>query len=215
MSGNSLIFLCRPVGRVHGVVGKVHTLFAARPGHTGTPRPRAESATRKALTRQQQRGGRQSPRTLVGRVHTPARHCAAYTGAGRDALWSRWRPARSWCKHKRSLLLAALLATHGEWADGLLPIKRGIHSRRLHCVDAERLLMTHPGIENSVTERDEPLISAILVHVPLTSLRTSAARALAAAYRWPPRSAPESSPVAHRADFHRARAGGVPAIAPS
>ena len=52
MSGNSLIFLCRPVGRVHGVVGKVHTLFAARLGHTGKPRPSAESATRKALTRQ-------------------------------------------------------------------------------------------------------------------------------------------------------------------
>jgi hypothetical protein len=46
-------------------------------------------------------------------------------------------------------------------ADGLLPIKRGIHSRRLHCADAERLLMTHPGIENSVAERAKPLISAI------------------------------------------------------
>jgi hypothetical protein len=52
MSDNSLIFLCRPVGRVHGVVGKVHTLSDARLRHTGKSRPSAESATRKALMRQ-------------------------------------------------------------------------------------------------------------------------------------------------------------------
>lgn len=62
---------------------------------------------------------------------------------------------------------AALLATHGEWADGLLPIKRGIHSRRLHCADAERLLMTHLGIENS-RESHLFLLSSSMFPSPLS-----------------------------------------------
>ena len=71
---------------------------------------------------------------------------------------------------QKELAAGALLATHGEWADGLLPIKRGIHSRRLHCADAERLLMTYLGIENSVTDATSRLflLSSSMFPSPLS-----------------------------------------------
>jgi hypothetical protein len=108
MSGNSLIFLCRPVGRVHGVVGKVHTLFAARLAHRKAQFRALKARFRKALTRvtegwspKSTHAGRQSP-------HPPRRVIVLHIGAGRDVCSPGWRPAIL-VQEQRSLLPAALL----------------------------------------------------------------------------------------------------------